>query len=886
MSLWTRPEWLLLAIPVLAAWWRLTRGGRARGAHLRGTTLAVLLLALAGPRLPGADRLAPVVVLADRSQSVGVEGLRRAAEVARASQGDRPVQVITFGEGAQRTGDAEGLEQLPLQDRSDLAAGLRLAAGLAGEHGADVLVVSDGVATEADPLGAVPDLLAAGARVFTVPIVDPRADAASIRHVSAPGRTAAGQPVDLGVQVEGEPGPARLELWSGDTPVAGWEVTLTGRPQTLLQSLVPPQPGLLDLQVVLHREGDALPENNRARLAIDVVGPPRVVVVGAPEGALVRALRSAGLDLQVEAPGWTAEPAGLLGVSAVVLENTPLSDLGDGSDRALAAWVQGFGGGLLVTGGARSFAAGGYFHSELEPLLPVVFERREQLQRPPMALAVVLDRSGSMGAPAGAGTKMDLANQGAAEALGLLTIGDEIAVLAVDTAAHVILPRTAVSGWDSRQGPREAILRVQPGGGGILLETALLAAVDQLLPSPAPTRHLLLLSDASDTEEPGAYEQIIRSWRQTGGTVTVVGLGSDTDPDAGLLRRLAELAEGEVFFTTDATRLPSLFAQDVMQLAQRTFLTGAHPALATPDLPPLGAATDSIPDVGGYNRSLPASGADVWLFTPGETDEPLAAAWQRGTGRVAALMFDVSGEHAGPIARWAPYRDLLRTAVEWVRRPEQAAALSADVELHGRRADVVLEVAPGQRWPRLPEVVLLGPDARPRQLDLRWAGPTRLEGSFPLDTHGTFTGAVAHEGRVISLPPVTLPRSPEHDPWLASRDGGPTLQRLAALTGGGPWLSPASLGAGPGRGRDATPWLAGLAVLLVLTDIALRRGLLDPALRRAAALAPRPAHRPPTPAPTEPTTAPAAPPVEPTAPPTPPRDPLAEARERAARRRR
>ena len=59
--------------------------------------------------------------------------------------------------------------------------------------------------------------------------------------------------------------------------------------------------------------------------------------------------------------------------------------------------------------------------------------------REPLQMSLVLDRSGSMAAPAGAGiTKMDLANLGASAAIELLTPNDAVAVIPVDSAPHVI----------------------------------------------------------------------------------------------------------------------------------------------------------------------------------------------------------------------------------------------------------------------------------------------------------------------------------------------------------------------------------------------------------------------------------------------------------------
>ena len=94
---------------------------------------------------------------------------------------------------------------------------------------------------------------------------------------------------------------------------------------------------------------------------------------------------------------------------------------------ALDFFVREQGGGLLMAGGENSFGSGGYFASSIDELLPVSMELRKEQRKLATALAIVMDRSGSMNASAGAGlTKMDLANSGAARAVELLGAMDAV----------------------------------------------------------------------------------------------------------------------------------------------------------------------------------------------------------------------------------------------------------------------------------------------------------------------------------------------------------------------------------------------------------------------------------------------------------------------------
>jgi hypothetical protein len=171
---------------------------------------------------------------------------------------------------------------------------------------------------------------------------------------------------------------------------------------------------------------------------------PRMLVLNADgqEDNLTRALRDGRIDYDVAAViSHPLTQDALDPYRAVVLENVPARDLGRLKMERLAQFTEDMGGGLLMTGGERSFGTGGYFKSALDETIPVSMEMREEHRKNRLALAVALDRSGSMSMPvAGGKTKMDLANVGTAECVNMLSAGDSVAVIAVDSTPHVVQP--------------------------------------------------------------------------------------------------------------------------------------------------------------------------------------------------------------------------------------------------------------------------------------------------------------------------------------------------------------------------------------------------------------------------------------------------------------
>jgi len=122
-----------------------------------------------------------------------------------------------------------------------------------------------------------------------------------------------------------------------------------------------------------------------------------------------------------------------------VLVNTPATSLSLDRQRTLVSFVQDLGRGLLVVGGVRAFAPGGYQGTPLDDLLPVSAEPPIEPQQGGLALFLVIDRSGSMeyadrwwpSSANGGATKMAMAREAAIEAVGLLQPQDTVGVIGI-----------------------------------------------------------------------------------------------------------------------------------------------------------------------------------------------------------------------------------------------------------------------------------------------------------------------------------------------------------------------------------------------------------------------------------------------------------------------
>ena len=835
------PALLLLLLPATWFVWR-TRSGELRVDVLRFAVIVLLGLALAGPLLRASDTGRDLVIVVDRSRSMpdgaresALELVRLAEEARRA--GDR-VGVVAFGADAvlerapTSDGRFNGFARSVDTDGSDMAEALELALDRlpAGRQGS-VLVLSDGEATGRGPIDVARRAAAAGRRIDVRSVARTGSRDLAVERLDLPEGLGALEPFQFSAWVRTD---ERIEAdfvleRDGAVLARGRRVFEPGVNRLLFRDVLATA-GVARYSLRIEGADDRIPENDRAVGVGGVTGERAVRVLNdrGESTPLVAALRAAGIAVVSAAPeGTPLDELSLERFRAVVLENVEASRLGRGM-QALRRFVLDRGGGLLMTGGTASFGRGGYHLSPIDELLPVSLEMRQENRKQGMALAIAMDRSGSMSMPSGGVTKMDLANRGAATAIELLTVIDSVSVLAVDTSVHEVVPTTAV---DDVAAIRRRVLGITSGGGGIYVRTALVAAAQQLAKAPQLTKHIVLFADAADAEEQEGCAKLVADLVETGVSLSVIALGTRSDSDASFLESIARIGGGQVYFTTDASELPRLFAQDTLVVSRSTFIDQPTPARLLPDLFGLGElAARALPPVGGYNVTYLRDGALLGAVTADEDAAPLLAFHHRGLGRAAVYTGEVGGKYGADLVAWEGFEPLFTTLARWLGGQEEPEALFASLRREGREGVVTVEVDPSAASPpdtsQLAALLSL-PDGTSAELPLMRVAGQRYEARFPLEREGVVLGAVrVDDERSLRLPPLALPYSPEFEPHADRRRGERLLARIALETGGAVAPAADELLRGPRHGRavrSIARELAALALILWLLEIAVRR---------------------------------------------------------------
>ena len=843
------PELLLLALPAALAWWKLR--GRGFGTQLvRALALAALVLAAGAPYLRLGESGRDLVVVVDRSRSMPsetdatVREILRLAEELR-SEGDR-VGVVTFGGNA-------AIEQLPQRDArfqdfqraldvdaSDIGGALDAALALVPrEREGSLLLVSDGESNGRDPIALARSAFARGVRIDVRPLVRGAEPDLAVDRIDLPTEVGAGEPFQSSAWVRADAGvEADYELVrDGEVLARGrrrFEAGLTRIPfrDRLARA------GVAQYRLRLSGHADRAPENDTGLGAVRVAGQRSVLVVNhdGAEDTLSRALRRAAIPVVVAAP----ENAGLdrIGLTrhrAVILENVAAERVGGEGMRALREFVLERGGGLLMTGGQSSFGIGGWHLSPVDEVLPVSMEKRQETRKIGVALCVALDRSGSMSAEASPGVqKMQLANLGTCAAIEQLSGLDSVAVIAVDSSAHTVQPLARVED----KGPILSRVRgIESMGGGIFTYTALLAAGRELEQAEQRNRHIILFADAADAEEPERVPELLSRFAQMNITVSVVALGTPSDLDAEFLRDIARAGSGECYFTLDPKELPRLFAQDTMRIARSTFAEEPAPTRVLPDLYGLGELDPAagFPSFGGHNVVWLRPEATVGALVQGEFSTPAFAFAYRGLGRSAAFAGEIGGRYGAEVAAWPGFASFAVTVARWLSGQEEPLEVFANAVRDGRDGVISVEVDPSAAQPpdlSRARVRLTGADGTTSSLPLERVGENRYEARAPLAREGVLLGSVVlgrderGEERMLALPPLALPYSPEFERSADPKRGERLLRAVARESGGE--VSP-PLGTLLRGEREARTWrvvrreLVLAALLLLLLEIAARR---------------------------------------------------------------
>jgi len=442
-----------------------------------------------------------------------------------------------------------------------------------------------------------------------------------------------------------------VPLIAGDNPFTfETKVNKTGA-QTFVATIAPPD-GL-----------DGQAENNRLAAVAQVYPPPQILLVSEAMTAtekMAELLDEAGFKTTyMVASKIPTKLSPLEPYAGMVLINVSARSLQLPQMVAIQAFVRSLGRGLLVTGGRNSLSLGSYEDTPLAALLPTNLEAPPREERPPVALLLVIDHSGSMVEDRnGIVTKLAMAKEAAIRATDILGPDDLVGVLMFDNHIDWVVPFQKVSDGAALLDIQQRVAQVPPGGGTRVLQ-ALAEGLPALAEQPVPdgAKLAVLLTDGRSfdgLDKDITYEQIVNKAVDAGINLSTIAMGNEADKD--LLMYLADLGHGRYHFASVPEELPALTIaeSDILQgksLQENEDFEATvyrpHPILR--DLFS-GGKNQPSPKLTGYLALTPKPLAEIALQTgPGD---PLLSVWGYGLGRVAEWSSDLGQEWAGAWVNW------------------------------------------------------------------------------------------------------------------------------------------------------------------------------------------------------------------------------------------
>lgn len=823
------PEWFALLPVLLLAGWMLPRLSIWRPLRLMLAVLITLILAQ-----PQWRRLADGIdlwVLLDSSVSAenpmakGLPEWEKLLEKGRGSQ-DR-LFFLNYASEVMKRG-SEGAEMYArnqTQTRTSQAVSQALAFAQREGRGrpARILAITDGYSTE--PLtGLSAKLTQQGVELDYRLARENETTDFRVSALNLPARAQLGEPFLVEVEIRGTTdGKVPLTMLRNGRELKTSDVTVQLGSGTIRFTDRLPTAGVAHYEAIIQPAKDAHAGNNRHEAMIEIAGGPRVLLLtNYTNDPVAESLQRQGFTVETVTNLRSLRPGQLAGAKCVIFNNVPAFELPSEFLPAMDFYVREQGGGVLMAGGKHSFAAGGYFESPLDPLLPVSMELKQEHRKLVVAMAIVMDRSGSMGMTVQNGfTKMQLADEGAANAIQFLGPQDLLAVFAVDSEAHEMVPLQPVG--PNRDKMESAVRRIESTGGGIYVYNGLKAAWDQLKNAPVGQRHIILFSDAADSEQPGDYQILVEEIVKNSGTVSVIALGTRRDVDAWILDDIAKRGKGRIFYTDKAEELPSIFSQETVAVARSAFIAEPVGTKGAGGWFEISGQTLEWPkQVDGFNLSYLREWASQGLITQDEYAAPLVAFGPRGTGRTAAVSFPLGGEHSQRVRAWPKYGDFLQTQVRWLMGETLPPGIGVRHRIDGNT--LTLDLLYDEDWePKLrakaPRVVLAHGLRADSQHELAWerVAPGHFQASTELPEGEMVRGAVQVGGQAISFGPAIVGTSTE---WAFDEARVEELRRVSQTSGGRELLEMSQAWRSPAipRFTDLSVYLFILTLLLMLWE--------------------------------------------------------------------
>lgn len=844
----THPLYLLLLIPLIAAWlysFRHVHGmaiGRKRLAFgLRLLLILCIAGALAGPEARRPNVGLCTIFVVDRSDSISDKD-RQAAEtfvrdaINHLGQND-VAGVVAFGQEASIDAAPGGRREIGKiltkvdGTASDLAGAIRLASATFPEGKARrIVLLTDGDETKGDVAQAAEVAATDGIAIDHIPLgLHERVGEASVASVEIPSEVREEQPFDLHVVVDSTVSQsATIDIDRDGVLIKQVPVSLNTGRNSIVVSQSLKDTGFHRFRATLHAEKDQDDRNNVGLGFVAVRGKPRILVLqeSVAKSALADAIRKSGIAIDLLGRSSVPTKAEQLQVyDAVILNDIDASAFTPDQMKLLQSAVRDSGIGLAMIGGEHSFLPGGYFGTPIAEALPVDLNIRQRKTFPSTSVAIMIDASGSMGMEEDGFPKIRLAGKAAEETVKMLSPQDRVGVAGSTDGIEFVAPMQQLT---DKASVISQIQKLYVGGGGIYAQPSMLKGEEVLNKEITQVRHFILLADGNDVDTQEGCLEIAARMRMNKITTSVVAVGDGKD--VGFLKNLAAIGGGKFYLADKANKLPAIMTEDTSIISRSAIEEGAFiPKIVMGQEILRGFEDSGFPPLLAYclADSRPLSSVEMKTHK----DDPLLATWQYGLGTSLAFMSDAQPRWASKWVGWPGFGTFWSQAARLISR--RATLNNYQVAVHEEGGKGRVDVKGFDKFgnPLTSSNAVLRvsmPDGSYRELSLEQQAPGAYTSSFDASKLGTYIVTVAEPdgsgGKRTSATGYSVPYPAEYRTYKANL---PLLTRVSKMTGGqslSKWEQALRPMANPGVSiTELWPSLLWLAAFLLPVDIGVRR---------------------------------------------------------------
>jgi Ca-activated chloride channel family protein len=821
---------LLLLLPAVWVWMRRAPGASPVCLAFKCAVYASLIIALADPWAAMSVQRLAVTVLVDTSASMPLESVKHAETMLRdlvRKKSRADLRLITFAEHP-------NLHLVPVQAdqvsipygvdpkegmATNLEDAMQLALSTFPSQGARrILLISDGNENRGRALTEALRSRERGIAVYTVPAGGTAPLPVKVESIASPQDVFSGERFTTSLHLDSA-GEIKTRVW----------ITTNGQEIGSTTADLKAGSNLVDVEARISKSGLSLMEVHASSVGVEQVLLSQAVTVRKPHilyvasardisPPLLDTLKRADVEVELET-SFPATPPGR-DWDAVILDNYPNRTLQEDEDLAIERYVYA-GGGLIFIAGDKNAKLAQEPKTPFEKMLPV---HAQPPPEKPIAVVLVLDKSGSMSGP-----KIEMARDAARASIKTLRPIDLIGVIAFDETFNWVIPLGPAGSLENKSN----LINQIAANGGTKIYQAVQSAYDAIANEKASFKHIILLTDGVST--PGTQEDFPRLERDALAkhvTISTIGVGDYINRD--LLDELARKTKGKSHFVENPETIPQIINAEVK--STEDLAIQERPVRAVRVRPV--EFTDGIdftkaPSLLGFVQSEAKEGSEIILRV--DDKKPLLVRWRYGLGRVIAFMSDAKSRWAAPWVRWQSFGALWPQMVRDVSHRDRTVRAGFRPGVRDGETVVYYDVLSNPddsgeaslKTAAAPHITVDVPGESPRSIPLEQTAPNHFEARIP-DSQGGLYRIVSGSAQLVLPEAGFYHESDETKPQTINTA---LLSEISRVTGGRMHPSIDQLLTDKGsmvrERKPLWPYILILALLLNLLEVALRKGFFE-----------------------------------------------------------